>query len=118
MLMNKSFKYSLCALAVSSAGFSQLTFAQQADAQAQQVERIEVTGSRIKRNDLEGASPIQSIGRAEIDKSGFQNLQQILERLPVTGSGSFSTRNNSQDSSANGTAAVSLRGLGPDATLV
>src|SRR5690606_2508510 len=64
------------------------------------------------------ASPIQSIGRVEIDRSGFQNLQQILERLPVTGSGTFSTRNNSQDSTANGTAAVSLRGLGPDATLV
>ena len=81
--MNKSFKYSLCALAVSSVGFSQLTFAQQADAQAQQVERIEVTGSRIKRNDLEGAAPIDVINRDEIAKSGFSNLQQLLERTPV-----------------------------------
>jgi iron complex outermembrane receptor protein len=116
--MKTSFKYSLCALAVSSLAYSNVTLAQQSDEQTAQVERIEVTGSRIKRNDLEGASPIQSIGRVEIDRSGFQNLQQILERLPVTGSGTFSTRNNSQDSSANGTAAVSLRGLGPDATLV
>lgn len=118
--MKTSFKYSLCALAVSSLCYGNIASAQQNDSSAdtQQVERIEVTGSRIKRNDLEGASPIQSIGRVEIDRSGFQNLQQILERLPVTGSGTFSTRNNSQDSSANGTAAVSLRGLGPDATLV
>ncbi|WP_417704468.1 TonB-dependent receptor plug domain-containing protein [Rheinheimera aquimaris] len=116
--MNKSFKYSLCALAVSSVGFSQLTFAQQADAQAQQVERIEVTGSRIKRNDLEGAAPIDVINRDEIAKSGFSNLQQLLERTPVAGTGTFSTRGNNQDSTANGGAAISLRGFGSDATLV
>ena len=118
--MKTSFKYSLCALALGSLGYGSVALAQQTEDQtnAEQVERIEVTGSRIKRNDLEGASPIQSIGRVEIDRSGFQNLQQILERLPVSGSGTFSTRNNSQDSTANGTSAVSLRGLGPDATLV
>jgi outer membrane receptor protein involved in Fe transport len=38
--------------------------------------------------------------------------------MPATGAGTFSTRNNSQDSTANGAAAVSLRGMGPDATLV
>ena len=71
--MNKSFKYSLCALAVSSLCYSQLTLAQQSDEQtkAQQVERIEVTGSRIKRNDLEGAAPIDVISRDDIAKSGF-----------------------------------------------
>lgn len=85
---------------------------------ADNLEKIQVTGSRIKRTDIEGPSPIQTIGRADIERSGFQNLQQLLERLPVNGAGTFSTRNNSQDSTANGTAAVSLRGLGPDATLV
>lgn len=114
--MKKSFKYSLCALAVSSISFSGITLAQQAD--EQQVERIEVTGSRIKRNDLEGASPIAVIDREEIAKSGFSNLQQLLERMPVAGTGTFSTRGNNQDSTANGGAAISLRGFGSDATLV
>lgn len=116
--MNKPFKYSLCALAVSSVGFGQVALAQQSDEQAQQLERIEVTGSRIKRNDLEGAAPIDVINRDEIAKSGFSNLQQLLERTPVAGTGTFSTRGNNQDSTANGGAAISLRGFGSDATLV
>jgi iron complex outermembrane recepter protein len=117
--MNKSFKYSLCALAVSSMGYSHLAVAQQAEqTDAKQVERIEVTGSRIKRNDLEGAAPIDVISRDDIAKSGFSNLQQLLERTPVAGTGTFSTRGNNQDSTANGGAAISLRGFGSDATLV
>ena len=118
--MKKSFKYSLCALAVSSLCYGNAALAQQSDAKdgAQQVERIEVTGSRIKRNDLEGAAPIDVINREEIAKSGFSNLQQLLERTPVAGTGTFSTRGNNQDSTANGGAAISLRGFGSDATLV
>ncbi|PKM17280.1 MAG: TonB-dependent receptor [Gammaproteobacteria bacterium HGW-Gammaproteobacteria-15] len=118
--MKKSFKYSICALAVSSLYYSNLSVAQQttSEAEARQVERIEVTGSRIKRNDLEGAAPIDIISRDEIAKSGFSNLQQLLERTPVAGTGTFSTRGNNQDSTANGGAAISLRGFGSDATLV
>ncbi|WP_110457488.1 TonB-dependent receptor [Shewanella algidipiscicola] len=82
------------------------------------VERIEVTGSRIKRTDIEGPSPIQSINKDDIANMGFDNLQQLLERMPANGAGAFSTRGNSQDSTANGAASISLRGLGPDATLV
>ncbi|MCF4009801.1 TonB-dependent receptor plug domain-containing protein [Rheinheimera sp. UJ63] len=115
--MKKLFNYSLCALAVNSLFTSGVVLAQQNDEQAQ-VERIEVTGSRIKRNDLEGASPIDVINREEIAKSGFANLQQLLERTPVAGTGTFSTRGNNQDSTANGGAAISLRGFGSDATLV
>ncbi|KAA1154075.1 TonB-dependent receptor [Pseudoalteromonas fuliginea] len=98
-----------------SAGFTTTTYAAE---EAKKVERIQVTGSRIKRTDIEGPSPVQSIGRAEIENMGYDNLQQLLERMPVAGSGTFSTRGNNQDSTANGSAAVSLRGLGADATLV
>ena len=98
-----------------SAGFTTTTYAAE---EAKKVERIEVTGSRIKRSDIEGPSPVQSIARADIENMGYDNLQQLLERMPVAGSGTFSTRGNNQDSTANGSAAVSLRGLGADATLV
>ncbi|WP_018984762.1 TonB-dependent receptor [Salinimonas chungwhensis] len=111
-----------CALAVTLAiaGISSTysVYAQQADETASDLERISVTGSRIKRTDIEGPSPIQSINAEMIEGMGFENLQQLLERMPATGAGTFSTRNNSQDSTANGAAAVSLRGMGPDATLV
>ncbi len=38
--------------------------------------------------------------------------------MPSNGNGAFSTRGNNQDSTANGAASISLRGLGADATLV
>lgn len=113
--MKTSFNYSLCALAVSSMFGSGAVYAQE---DGTSVERIEITGSRIKRNDLEGSAPIDVINRDEISKSGFSNLQQLLERTPVAGTGTFSTRGNNQDSTANGGAAISLRGFGSDATLV
>ena len=88
-------------------------------AQDDQVEEVIVTGSRIGReSDFEGPSPITTVDREYIDNSGYLNLQQLLEKVPATGNGTFSTRGNNQDSTANGASAVSLRGLGADATLV
>ncbi len=110
-------KLSALCVALAATGFSYSANVS-ANEEAKDVERIEVTGSRIKRTDMEGPSPVQSITSADISNMGYDNLQQLLERMPAAGSGTFSTRNNSQDSTANGAAAVSLRGLGPDATLV
>ena len=106
---------SACAIAIAMSLAP--TVVQAADG-VEKVERIEVTGSRIKRTDIEGPSPIQSISKDDIANMGFDNLQQLLERMPANGAGAFSTRGNSQDSTANGGASISLRGLGPDATLV
>ncbi len=86
---------------------------------AQESEDIVVIGSRIARSgDFEGPSPVLTVDRQAIENSGFQNLQQLMEQLPVNGNGAFSTRGNNQDSTANGAASISLRGLGADATLV
>ena len=82
-------------------------------------EEIVVVGSRIGRSaDFQGPDPILTVDREAIENSGYQNLQQLLEKLPVNGNGAFSTRGNNQDSTANGAASISLRGLGADATLV
>src|SRR5687767_6851912 len=79
---------------------------------------VVVTGSRISRpSDFGKSSPVDIIDRDSIDKSGFANLQQLMEKNPSNGSGAFSTRGNNQDSTANGAASISLRGLGADATL-
>ena len=86
---------------------------------AKPVEEIYVTGSRIGRgSDFESPSPIASFNRDDLTKSGYTNLQQLMEKQPFTGNGTFSTRGNNQDSTANGAASISLRGLGADATLV
>jgi len=80
---------------------------------------VVVTGSRIARaSDFDNPSPVVTVTHDAIEKSGYSNLQQLMERIPVNGNGAFSTRGNNQDSTANGASSISLRGLGADATLV
>lgn len=97
-----------------------LAFAPLASAVAQdQTAEVVITGSRIARpSDFESPSPVITVDQESIEKAGYNNLQQLMERIPVNGAGAFSTRGNNQDSTANGAASISLRGLGADATLV
>ncbi len=82
-------------------------------------EEVVITGSRIARgSDFDSPSPVVTVDRDAIQKSGYANLQQLMEKMPSNGNGAFSTRGNNQDSTANGSSSISLRGLGADATLV
>lgn len=109
-------RLSIVSLALTASLCSGSAFAQ---ASGGQLEDVVVTGSRISRgSDFESPSPVITLDRSSIEKSGYPNLQQLLEKLPANGNGAFSTRGNNQDSTANGAASISLRGLGADATLV
>lgn len=104
------------AVALSTSLSMPIAFAQDQD---DPTETVMVTGSRIAREgDFQSPSPVLTVDREAIQKSGYSNLQQLLEKVPANGNGAFSTRGNNQDSTANGAASVSLRGLGADATLV
>jgi len=82
---------------------------------AESIEKIEVTGSRIKRVDMEGANPVQVITRAELVSSGITNMGDILQEIPsVAGAGTNTAINNG----GSGAIRVSLRGLGASRTLV
>ncbi|MDP5030861.1 MULTISPECIES: TonB-dependent siderophore receptor [Gammaproteobacteria] len=50
------------------------------------VERIEVTGSRIKQTDLEGRSPVQILDRDAIDRSGLSSIGDIIQNITASGS--------------------------------
>ena len=84
----------------------------------QEVERIEVTGSHIKRADMEGPSPITSLSSDDIANAGVTDLIGLFTKLPMAGQGTFSTQGNSSDNTSNGGSSVSLRGLGADSTLI
>ncbi|ASP46519.1 TonB-dependent receptor plug domain-containing protein [Cognaticolwellia beringensis] len=87
-------------------------------AEKQSVERIEVTGSHIKRTDMEGPSPLTSLSAEDIANSGVTDLIGLFTKLPMAGQGTFSTQGNSSDNTSNGGSSVSLRGLGADSTLI
>lgn len=80
-----------------------------------QFEKIEVTGSYIKRVDMEGAQPVQTLDREYLDKTGYNSVGDVMRDLTAS---SFGGARESSGSSTADTATVSLRGLGADRTLV
>ncbi|BFM13574.1 TonB-dependent receptor [Simiduia litorea] len=105
------------AIVAAMAASAQVSIAQTQEGKS--IEEVTVVGSRLSQGgQFEGATPVQVFDRDSIDKSGYTNLQQLFEKSPIAGNGTFSTRGNNQDSTANGASAVSLRGMGADATLV
>lgn len=89
-----------------------------AQQQQQQLERVEVTGSNIRRTDVETIQPITTITRQDIQRSGRSTLAELLQNLPAASAGSFSEGLGAGNSFSPGTAAISLRGLGPNTTLL
>ena len=88
-----------------------------ATAQAQEatnLDRISVTGSRIKSTDIETSQPVLSLTRADIEKQGVTSVADILQRVAANGAALNRTFNNGGD----GSAGVSLRNLGAERTLV
>lgn len=110
-------KKHLLALSISTALFTGQSFSTLA-AETKEVERIEITGSHIKRTTMEGPSPVSSLSQEDIQKSGVTDLISLFTKLPISGQGTFSTQANSSDDTANGGSSVSLRGLGADSTLI
>jgi iron complex outermembrane receptor protein len=83
----------------------------------QKVEKIEVTGSNIKRVDAETIAPVQVITREEIERSGKQTITEVLRTLPINSTGGLNDITGA-NSFSSGASTVSLRGLGSAATLV
>ena len=73
------------------------------------VERISVTGSRLKRTDLETAQPLLNISRADIDRSGLSSLSNLLKEISTNGASLGLQTNNGN---TGGAATVSLRNCG------
>ncbi|PJK01433.1 TonB-dependent receptor [Lysobacteraceae bacterium NML75-0749] len=89
----------------------------QASAQkAGNLDTVTVTGSRIKRVDVEGPAPVTVIGRDQIDREGFQTVGDMLQTLTQN-----TTQNYTGDLAVTGftpnAQVVNLRNLGPGYTL-
>ena len=112
--VSKAVRLAIAFGAVSTAAFSSSSFAAEEES-AEKVERIQVTGSRIKRTDLEGASPVVSITSADIKLEGDYTVADALRSSSLNSFGSFSERSGS---SAQSQATINLRGAGSRRTLV
>ena len=84
----------------------------------QTLERVEITGSSIKRIDAETALPVTIIKRADIEKTGASNVQELINQVSSNNGGGRSLGESVGETSATGQTGASLRGLGRERTLV
>jgi iron complex outermembrane recepter protein len=105
------------ALWLSVAGTAALTanaFAQ--DPAPKELGPVEVTGSRIKRTESETSSPTFTISKEAIEKTGALTIGDFLQEIPsIAGAATNPSVNNG---GGDGSATVSLRGLGDQRTLI
>jgi len=80
--------------------------------------RVEVTGSNIRRIEGEGALPVQTITREDIDRSGATNAVELLNLISANNSAGSVAIGNIIGSTTFANQTASLRGLGGPATLV
>lgn len=105
---------------LATAAASAALLAGPAQAQSGAPQRVEITGSAIKRIDGETALPVQVITRDEFTKLGATTAAEIVSRLAATASnltdgGSVATGGFRDQMGFNG---ANLRGLGVSSTLV
>ncbi|NRD74328.1 TonB-dependent receptor [Shewanella sp. VB17] len=116
MLLNstiaKAIRYSLITSAAAATALTApAVFAANED---EKVERISVTGSRIKRTDMETALPITVLSSEDIAKTGLNDISAVLAQMPYNTGGSFIS---DAGSSASNHASSGMRGLDSSRTL-
>ena len=82
---------------------------------SKKAEKIRVTGSRIKRVDLEGTAPVTVMDREEIEASGETSVADLLRGTTSSPGGNFAGTSGYIRS---GSATVDLLGIGSNRTLV
>ena len=90
------------------------------------LDTVLVTGSRIKKAELEGLAPVQVISRIDLDRSGLTSIGDVLQQITASGS-SLNTKFNSSGNFGfppdgggvgAGSTTVDLRHLGAKRVLV
>lgn len=84
-------------------------------APAPELQEIIVTGSLIKRTDIETPSPVQVLTSDAIKEMGYTNISQVLSNLSANGQGTLNQ--GFSGAFASGGSGVALRGLSVGGTL-
>lgn len=95
-------------------GASTAALAQEGASEA--IEEITVTGTRIKRADLDTASPVTVLDRQDIMAQGITDVGNLIQRMPsMSGTPLGTTTNNGNTNE--GTVQIDLRGMGHERTV-
>jgi iron complex outermembrane receptor protein len=108
--LNKSAIAAALAVAFAAPAFAQ-------DAAPEKIQRVEITGSSIKRTASEAAGAIQILNRADIERTGATTALEILNNAAAIET-SISSETVGSGSFATGSSGVGMRSLGKVSTLV
>lgn len=109
----KAVKYALLAGATMTALSAPVVFAADED-EDEDENTVTITGSRIKRTEIESASPVTVIDRETMELTGLTDVGDLLQSIPsMSGSPIGTTTNNG----GNGSVLIDLRGMGTARTL-
>jgi outer membrane cobalamin receptor len=84
------------------------------DANKESLDRVEVTGSRLKAIVNEASSPVSVVTKADIDITQPVAVEELIRGLPS----SYPAIGPAMNNGSNGTASIDLRGMGSNRTLV
>jgi outer membrane receptor protein involved in Fe transport len=112
--LTTSLKASVCATALFAAGAAYA----QAPSDADAVDAVVVTGSRVVRDGYAAPTPVSVVGRQEIERSATPNIADYVNTLPaVSGSSTPITTATNVGQARQGVNSLNLRGIGAVRTL-
>ncbi len=111
--MSNFYKFSLAAV-LSIGLLPNISFAQDSD---DDVEEVIVTGSKIKRSNLDSSKPLEIISEDAIERTGLNNIGDVLQNI-TSSDGSGIRPVSTSTNGGNGANEISLRNLGSGRTLV
>ena len=91
-------------------------FAGQASAQEQAIQKVEITGSAIKRINVEGALPVQRLSSEQIAKTGATSVAELIQALPSMQG--FTVAAIAAGTNSGGRVSASIHDIGESYTLV
>src|SRR5450830_1058845 len=101
------------ALSLLASGICATSFAQET---AENVQKIEITGSSIKRIYKEGALPVQLLSKEAIARTGANTIADLIQKLPAMQG--FTTQSSAVGTNSGGRVSASIHNIGEDYTLV
>jgi iron complex outermembrane recepter protein len=82
------------------------------------MQRVDVTGSRIRQVDLETAQPVQVLTQEQIQRTGLVTVGDIIDNLSAAGTPAFSKGSTLTSNREQGGQYINLRNLGANRLLV
>lgn len=115
-MVEKMLSRSVRLMFVGSVAMGAGMLAQTVSAQEAAPQRVEITGSSIKRIAKEGALPVQTLSRKDIEQSGATNVADLVAALPAMQG--MITASASVNGGGGGVQAASVHSIGTAYTLV